>query len=182
MQVRAVAEAVGVTDAAVHHHFGSRERLLEDLLRHGGRRLRSQVQDVARCFADRTPDLGRLVDSLAEIYAATGYAELALGLHLSGWRNRGSGLLRPIVDALHAVRCVRADEARQPRPSLEDTQLAVSALHQALATDPIFGAEFRRSAGLVVGRATGARRQRSWWLTTLAKALSLDSRSREHRS
>lgn len=31
MQVRAIAAEIGVTDAAVNHHFGTREQLLESL-------------------------------------------------------------------------------------------------------------------------------------------------------
>ena len=44
VRVQLVARDVGITDAAVHHHFGSRRGLLEALLRYGGRRLRAEVE------------------------------------------------------------------------------------------------------------------------------------------
>ena len=46
VRVQLVAADVGVTDAAVHHHFGSREGLLEALLRFSGRRLRDEVEEI----------------------------------------------------------------------------------------------------------------------------------------
>jgi AcrR family transcriptional regulator len=173
VEVRAVANDLGVTDAAVHHHFGTRDQLLEALLRHGGRKLRSDVERLTRQWAGGPPDLARLVDLLADLYAASGYAKLALALHLSGWRDRGAGLLAPVVDVLHAAQRAQAAASGLPPPPREDTQMAVAALHQALAMDPLFGAEFRRSAGLTLTRKTGARLQRAWWLAALGKALSL---------
>ncbi|MEU4546023.1 TetR/AcrR family transcriptional regulator [Nonomuraea dietziae] len=43
VQVRDVAAEVGVSDAAVDHHFGTRERLLESLLRFGGAKLKAEL-------------------------------------------------------------------------------------------------------------------------------------------
>lgn len=174
VQVTAVAGKVGLTDAAVNYHFGTRDQLLEALLRHGGRRLKAQLRaqlEGLTSGAGETPDVERLVDLLADFYADSNYAQLALGLHLAGWRDPRSGLLRPIVDALHDARCRHADRNHRPQPSLEDTQLAIAALHQALATEPIFGAEFRRSVGLTTRSAANDTAQRRWWARTLATAL-----------
>jgi TetR/AcrR family transcriptional regulator, repressor for neighboring sulfatase len=168
--VTAVAGRVGLTDAAVNYHFGTRDGLLEALLRHGGRRLRDGLAEaIAGVGAE--PDLGRIVDAVAGAYADGGYARLALGLHLAGWRDPASGLLNPLVDALHAARCRHADAAGRRRPAKEDTRIAVAALHQALATEPLFGPEFRRSAGIGERRATNAGLQRRWWARTLSLAL-----------
>ncbi|MEV4165895.1 TetR family transcriptional regulator [Nonomuraea dietziae] len=46
VQVRAVAAEVSVSDAAVNHHFGTRERLLESLLRFGGVELKAELHTV----------------------------------------------------------------------------------------------------------------------------------------
>ncbi|WP_153537326.1 TetR/AcrR family transcriptional regulator [Actinomadura macrotermitis] len=151
VQVRAVAARVGITDAAVNHHFGNRDRLLEALLKHGGVRLKERLEKVGG------DDIGQIVGSLAAVYA-DGYAELALALHQSGWRDPGSGMLSPVVDAL----CARGQVDRR------QVQLAVAALHQGVALDPVVGAEFRRSAGLE--DATSADTL-AWWTEVLARTL-----------
>ncbi|MFB4299988.1 TetR/AcrR family transcriptional regulator [Actinomadura sp. NTSP31] len=166
VQVRAVAARVGMTDAGVNHHFGSRDRLLEALLRHGGRKIRAGVEEVLDSWLDRGADIGELVDALAVFYRR-GYGELAMALHAAGWRDEGSGMLDPVVDALHAL---RPDAAAIP---VEDTRLAVAALHQALATEPLYGPAFRRSAGLTGRAATTPGPQLRWWTTHLARALDL---------
>jgi AcrR family transcriptional regulator len=158
VQVRAIATRVGMTDAGVNHHFGTRDRLLEALLRHGGRKLRAGVAEVLGSWLDRA-DLGDLVDALAAFYRG-GYGELAMALHAAGWRDEGSGMLNPVVDALHALR-----PAGTP---IDDTRLAVAALHQALATEPRYGPAFRRSAGL-----THEVSVTRWWTAHLTRALGL---------
>ncbi|WP_240686997.1 TetR/AcrR family transcriptional regulator [Amycolatopsis suaedae] len=170
VQVRAIATRVGMTDAGVNHHFGSRDRLLEALLRHGGRKIRAGVREVLDSWLDRGADLGDLVDMLAALYRR-GYGELAAALHAAGWRDDGSGLLDPVVDALHALR---------PEPGavpVDDTRLAVAALHQFLATEPLYGPAFRRSAGLTGRAATAPTAQLRWWTTHLARSLGLGQSS-----
>jgi AcrR family transcriptional regulator len=168
VQVRAVARRVGMTDAGVTHHFGNREQLLRELLRHGGRQLRLVVHDVLDSWLEQGTDLPQLVESLAALYRQ-GYGELAVALHSAGWRDHGSGMLNPLVDALHGL--------RPPHASIEDTRLAVAALHQALATEPLYGGAFRRSAGFTGAAATDPTAQLHWWSRQLAPALGIDVRS-----
>ena len=167
VQVRAVAQRVGMTDAGVTHHFGSRAGLLEALLRHGGRRLRAAIASAVADWTDGEPDIGPLVEALASVYRA-GYSELAIALHAAGWRDEGSGMLAPLVDAVHARRGPTPD-GRPPR--IEDTRLAIAALHSSLATDPIFGPLFRRSVGIDDPDAVDA--QVAWWVATLTTVLGL---------
>src|SRR5689334_7255104 len=96
VQVRAVAERVGMTDAGVSHHFGTRDELLVALLRHGGRRLREAVQNVVRHWVDAGAAVAELVASVSALYRE-GYAELAVALHAAGWRDSGAGMLDPVV-------------------------------------------------------------------------------------
>lgn len=162
VQVRAVAARVGMTDAGVAHHFGTRENLLAALLRHGGHRVRAALEDVLVGWLDGGADLGGLVASLEAVYRQ-GYGELAVALHAAGWRDPGGGMLDPVVDALHRLR---------PSGSAEDdTRLAVAALHQAMATEAVYGSAFRRSAGLD-GEHSAA--QVRWWARQLHLALGLD--------
>lgn len=166
VQVRTVATRVGMTDAGINHHFGSRDGLLAALLRHGGWKVRAGVEEVLRSWLDRGADLVDLVDGLAVFYRR-GYGELAVALHAAGWRDQGSGMLDPVVDVLHAL---RPDVATA---SVEDTRLAVAALHQALATEPLYGPRFRRSAGLAGRAATDSGPQLRWWATHLARSPGL---------
>lgn len=167
VQVRSVAQRVGITDAGVNHHFGGRDQLLVALLRHGGRRLRSAVETAVSGWIDE-PDVASLVAVVAEVYR-DGYGEVAIALHAAGWRETGSGLLEPVVEALHAAR-----KRTQPRARIEETRVAVAALHQALALEPAYGAAFRRSAGITGRAARDPGPQLAWWAQTLTAALGLE--------
>jgi AcrR family transcriptional regulator len=169
VQVRAVADRVGLTDAGVNHHFDNREGLLVALLRHGGGRIRDAVEHATQDWARRGARVPELVDCIADVYA-DGYGELAMALHAAGWRDDGVGILAPVVDALHAAR--RNSGGR--RRTRGDTRLAVAALHQALATEPAYGAAFRRSAGIDEPDASRHRQQRRWWARTLVTVLDFD--------
>jgi AcrR family transcriptional regulator len=166
VQMRAVAARVGMTDAGVAHHFGSRDNLLQELLRHGGRQVRAAVQDALGAWLDGDADLLQLATSMADLYRA-GLGDLAVALHAAGWRDRGSGMLDPLVDALHARR-------PDPHATIDDTRVAVAAFHQAIALEPLFGSAFRRSAGFAAAAATDRDATLRWWAAQLAHALGLD--------
>ncbi|MFF7245946.1 TetR family transcriptional regulator [Embleya sp. NPDC008237] len=163
VQVRAVAAEVGVSDAAVNHHFGTRDRLLESLLRFGGTKLKAELHAVLGAWTDGPIDPAELVHALAALYA-DGYAELALALHRSGWRDTGSGLLDEVVDRLHAQALRHCAVTGRTPPAREAVQLTVAGLHQAVATDPVLGSEFRRSVGL---DETARERMLDWWVEIL---------------
>jgi AcrR family transcriptional regulator len=168
VEVRAVAHRVGMTDAGVYHHFGTREALLLALLRHGGRRLRDAVERTIATWTEGAADVESLIESIAALYR-DGYAALAVALHGAGWRDRGGGLLEPVVQALQAARM----RPRGVAPPIEETRLAVAALHQALATEPLYGTAFRRSAGLDAHAAARSDEQLAWWAATLTATLGL---------
>ncbi len=172
VQVRAVAARVGMTDAGVTHHFGNRETMLAELLRHGGRQLRAALKDVVAAWIDGGTDLLELVTSLNTVYRG-GYGELAVALHEAGWRDRGSGMLNPVVDAIHRL--------RPPGSSIDDTRITVAALHQAMATDTLYGSAFRRSAGLTGAAATDPTAQLFWWARQLHLALGIEPAQQDGR-
>jgi AcrR family transcriptional regulator len=164
VQVRAVAARVGMTDAGVTHHFGNRAKLLAELLRHGGRTLRSALDDVLAAWLERGADLLELVESLEALYRR-GYGELAVALHAAGWRDPGAGMLDPVVDALHDLRPLGS--------CLDDTRITVAALHQAMVMESRYGEAFRRSAGLVGTSAEDSAAQVRWWAHQLHLALGI---------
>ncbi|MEA2435971.1 MAG: hypothetical protein QOF65_527 [Thermoleophilaceae bacterium] len=167
VQVRAVAEQVGMTDAGVYHHFGTQQSLQDAQLRHGGRRLRPAVEETVGSWADEDDDVASLIAAIAALYTE-GYAELAIALHAAGWRDPGGGLLEPVVRALHTAR-----ERGGRRPDIDETRLAVAALHQALALEPVYGGAFRRSAGISARAAKDSTAQLAWWTATLRQSLGL---------
>lgn len=165
VQVRGVAARVDMTDAGITHHFGNRQGLLTALLHDGGRQIRSALNEVIESWLEEDSDLHDLVRALYALYQG-GYNELAVALHSAGWRDDGSGLLDPVVEALHRL--------RPPGSPIDDTRYAVAALHQAIALDDIYGTEFRRSAGLSSPAAADSTTQLDWWTRQLALALDLD--------
>jgi AcrR family transcriptional regulator len=173
VRVQLVAADLGLTDAAVHHHFGSRRGLLEALLRHGGRRLRGEVEEILAGWDGRSEGLRRIADRIAEAYAERGYARLALWLSLSGWSDRGSGMFQPLVDALHRTRLARARARGRPLPRRTESQHAVALLNLALAAQPLLGGSFLRSVGLR-GDADDQARFRRWLLGALEPVLLPD--------
>lgn len=163
VQMRSVARESGITDAGVAHHFGSLNGLLEALIEHGAARVRLAISEAVAEWISETPQVGSLIKRISEVYES-GYAELALQLHQSGWKSKGNTLLEPVFDALKSI---------SKNPGLTDDELrsAIASLHLWLALDPLFGAEFRLSSGL---RGTKGRIvQMQWWEQTFERMLGL---------
>ncbi|MGH1505463.1 MAG: TetR/AcrR family transcriptional regulator [Acidimicrobiales bacterium] len=168
VEVRAVAARIGMTDAGVKHHFGSRQGLQSALLRRGGRRLRGAVADAVDRATERDAlDLRAVIGAIAEVYSE-GYGELAIALHAAGWRDDDAGLLDPLVQVLHQARL-----AVDPAATLAATRRAVAACHLAIAVSPTYGEAFRRSADLVDQAASAHEEMIEWWASTLEVVLGL---------
>lgn len=169
VRVQLVAHDVGVTDAAVHHHFGSRKGLLRALLRHAGRRLRDQIDTAARSWGEGARDLSSLTDLIADCYDRRGYARLAMWLMLAGVRGKGSGMLSGLVDALHRDRVLAARKSGLAAPARAETQHIVALFHMIQVAEPLFGEAMRRSAGFPDGAAS--RDQFRAWLLNVFQSL-----------
>lgn len=169
--MRSVAGSLDITDAAVSHHFGTRQDLLEALLHQGGRRLKDELKAALKEWQVTEPSIQSLVDVITDVYADGAYAELALQLHLSGWRDRGSGLLNSVVDELHAMRTKAFAARGKKRPSIQETRFAVGMMHQILALDPLFGDDFRRSAGISSADKPSKKQRKEMWGTMLRAIL-----------
>ena len=153
VRIQRIAGDLGITDAAIHYHFGTRETLMDALLRRIGRRL---VDDIDATLSSRAPDeidvasLGRLFQ---RAYADERAAKLALRLSLSGWRPKGSGMLKLLVERVHRARIQAARKARRAAPRLSDTQYAIallSAAHMlaAMSGDALLASVAEDPAGL----------------------------------
>lgn len=148
VRVQVVAREVGLTDAAVHYHFGSRVGLMDALLRSAGRRLRQEMTAAVAEWDADTLDLRRLMALLSDAYERRGYARLALWLTMAGWRPKGAGMFKELAETIHAARRARAIQAGKRAPDLADTMRALALMQILLCAEPIFGREMRRSVGL----------------------------------
>ena len=125
----------------------------------------AEIPALLAGWLDHDADLLELVEALHSLYQG-GFGELAVALHAAGWRDPGSGMLAPLVDALHGL--------RPPGSPVDDTRLAVAALHQAMAMEALYGSDFRRSAGFTGETADDPAAQIHWWARQLHLALGLE--------
>jgi len=170
VRVQVVAQDVGLTDAAVHYHFGSRKGFLTALLRYAGRGLRAQIEAAARHWSSGARDLISLTELISDCYDSRGYAHLATWLMLSGARGRGAGMLSALVDAFQrdAGRAAR-DLGVAPR-TRKEMQFIVALFHMIQVAEPLFGEAMRRSAGLP-SDGTSRDEFRAWLLSVFANLL-----------
>lgn len=165
IRVQTIARDCGLTDPAIHYHFGSRNGLIEALMRHAGRRLKARIARAIGRWEPGSFDVRALIDVIGETYGDRGYARLAAWMALGGWSVRGAGMYRELAEAIHAVRVRRAAAAGAPPPDLEDTLFTVTLLNLVLFAEPLAGAAMYRSVGLAADRETAARHRR--WLARI---------------
>ncbi len=170
VRVQRVAADLGVTDAAIHHHFGNRQGLMEALLRFAGRRMRDELGGILEDWDGEPEGLEHVAEMIADTYAVRGYARLALWLALSGWETVGKGLFEPLVDAVHRTRLRVARATGRPRPRRQDAQYEVTLMNLALAAEPLFGPGFLRSVGL----EPDSEHLRRWLVRRLSRLLTAE--------
>lgn len=173
VRVQSLARDLGLTDAAIHHHFGDREGLLEALLHFGGRRLREGVGAAIAASPTKELDVRALIDGLLTVLEGSGYSWLALWLWASGWRDRGSGLFDDVADAIDRRRRPRTRGASPAPPPREESRFLAAWLALTLMAEPLFGRPARRSVSLAADAAT-TERFRAWLATAFERLLEVD--------
>lgn len=148
VKVQRIAADLGMTDAAVHYHFGNRKGLLESLLRFSGRRFAGELeQAMARQDAEAF-DLARAGELLTELYERRGAARLAMWLVLSGWSPTGEGMFLPLAEWLHAERARRAAASGGAPPDLADSQKLIALVAAVTLAQALSGDAHLRAVGL----------------------------------
>ena len=172
VRVQPLARSLGITDAAIHHHFGTREELLAALLRFGGKRLREAVREAAGQTGDGAFDIERFVDGTLAVFGDRGYSRLALWLTASGWRDRGNGLFDHLARQIEAARRggATAPEDLDTLEITEEARFTASLITLTLMSEPVFGQAARRSVTLP-GDAATARRFRSWLVDAFGRLI-----------
>lgn len=170
VRVQVIAKELGITDAAIHHHFGNRDGLFAALLRRAGRGLRDAMREILEGWDGDPKGLHQLAHLIASTYADRGYARLALWLVLGGQNARGSGMFTPLVDALHAARLQLARTQGTARPRRQDVAHAVALLNLAFIAEPVAASAFLRSVDIDPDPAARAR-FRAWLIPQLVAIL-----------
>ncbi len=169
VRVQTVAREVGITDAAVHYHFGSRETLLEALLRHAGRRMKREINDAMARWDRDDPDIGELFGLMSKTYDTRGYARLSAWLMLTGWSAPGSGIFRRLAEEIHAQ---RVEHAGADIPPLDDTLFMIELLTLVAWAEALSGHSWRKSVGLPADRETRDR-FKDWFAELVTERLGI---------
>lgn len=157
IRLQQVARAVGVSHPTILHHFGSREGLIEAVVR---RALDGLQRELVAGVSAAEPETDALLGRVLEILGQRGHARLIAWLLLSGWEPRVlSDNERWLATLAKVVHARRRQECGDATPPYEDTQFTVLLAALALFADGVAGDAMRESAG--VG-AAGARRFRGW--------------------
>jgi TetR/AcrR family transcriptional regulator, repressor for neighboring sulfatase len=171
LRVQAVAREVGVTDANVHYHFGSRDGLLQAVVRRAARRLRDDVADMLEHWEPEPATVVELAELLRSLYTGRGYARITAWLGLSGWRPSGSGMLRAQAEALHRRRAEQLAAAGEASPDLLDTLFSLALLNVAVWSEPLIVEAVLAMFGLP-GDEAGVARFRGWLAHLVADRLA----------
>ena len=169
VRVQKVAAELGITDAAVHYHFGNRSKLMTALLKHAGRKLRAGLAEAPVSSARAGEVLDVMADRLDEIYRRKGYARLAMWLVLDGWRSKGAGLHRPMIDRLQDARGGGADA--------EESAFAIAMLNVFMMGEALAGDSMLAAAGLPTDEESRAL-LRERFLAMLSASLGLGEEAR----
>lgn len=168
IRLQEIAADVGISHPAVLHHFGSREGLVEAMVRHGLAKL--QAQFLEGWPSQKELDLEGVLERFYEVASHRGVARMLAWLILSGQSlgAMGQNMLRPAAERMHAGRIRRAQKAGRRLPELEETLLAASFLAILVLGDSLFGPSVRRAMGLGAN-PSGTRRFRRWLTKVLER-------------
>jgi AcrR family transcriptional regulator len=173
VRVQRVAAMVGMTDAAVHYHFRTRDDLLTALLSAIAKRLKDDVASVASQWDSDRIELAELVELLDDRYRSRNYARMTAWMHLSGWQPRGSGIFRAQAEVLHESRQRLARAAGRPAPELEDSLHLIVLVNLVAWADALVGNAWRRGVGLPATRQNASTFRR-WFVALVEGHLDRD--------
>jgi AcrR family transcriptional regulator len=164
IRLQQIAEEVGVSHPAILHHFGSREGLINAVVRRAVERLEADLIAAIAAPLSSTKPLGvELIDRAFDVLVGGGHARVAAWLVLSGeWEFAAKSRMRVIAEAAHAR---RLEIERQlypdaPPPTLEDTIFRTILVALTIFGEAIAGDKMRESAG--ISDANARDRFRDW--------------------
>jgi AcrR family transcriptional regulator len=171
IRLQDVAADVGISHPTILHHFGSRERLVDAVVK---RRVAAMNQEVILALTGASDDVSSAVAVFERVYAAFGpggHARVAAFLALEG-RVPGAepDSLRPLAEVMHTERlrrCVEGDD----KPSFDDSYFIILLSAFALFGEAIVGPLFRGEPEEEPDEEM-SKRFRSWLAKLVLKLLS----------
>lgn len=168
IRLQQIAEEVGVSHPAVLHHFGSREGLINAVVRRAVERLEADLIAAIAAPLSSTKPLGvELIDRAFDVLVGGGHARVAAWLVLSGdWEFAAKSRVRVIAEAAHERRLEIEAQLYPdaPLPTLEDTIFRTILVALTIFGEAIAGDKMRESAGITDANARDRFRD---WLSQL---------------
>ncbi|HEX4336348.1 MAG TPA: TetR/AcrR family transcriptional regulator [Polyangiaceae bacterium] len=160
IRLQQIAEDVGVSHPAILHHFGSREGLIQAVVRRAIERLEA---DLIAVLSEQSPSdkpLGvELIDRAFDVLVKGGHARVLAWLLLSGqWNIPAESRMRNIAEAAYARRLELEGDA--PHATFEDTAFRMVLVALTIFGEALAGDAMRESAGITGKDA--AERFRAW--------------------
>jgi AcrR family transcriptional regulator len=167
LRLHDIAAAAGVSHPLILHHFGSRAGLVRALTRAATGELRDKLLTA---MTERDPAVEEQLERVFDAFRGGLGQRLAWLATVDQDAEPGEApmIQREIAERLHQHRLAAAPGGN---PSPEDSRFLVYLIAIAALGDAIYGAQFRRSAGLAEGAETD-RRFRLWLGALLRRALS----------
>lgn len=141
IRLQEVAADVGVSHPTVLHHFGSRERLVAEVVQRRIDHMNAEVLGAVASGAAGHEVVEPLLTRLFDVFGPGGHARVVAFLALDGATNPSLDGLRPLARALHARRSLAAPPG--PKPTVEDSDFIVQLTAFALFGEAIAGPLFR---------------------------------------
>jgi AcrR family transcriptional regulator len=157
VRVQHIAADLGMTGAALHYHFGSREALIDSVGRFVAKRLLNDIDAILETWDVDRLDIRRLGALFRKTYADRGAARLIFWRALSGHKPRGSGLLGGLIEAAHQSRERRARASGRTPPPISDTRFVIALLSSVHAVMPIAGDALLLSTAAEAGKVGNER-------------------------
>lgn len=169
IRLQEVAADVGVSHPAILHHFGSREGLVDAVVKRAVGRLRGEFLDVLTSEPGRV-QLHELIERVAEVLGRRGHAKLLAWLVLSTHDTK-TAIFTPEDFTLgkigESVAALRGQAAGCDEDDVrEDSVFVVLLVAVAIFGESIAGHIMRQSAG-IDDEGGAAKRFRSWFAALL---------------
>ncbi len=140
IRLQEVAADVGVAHTTILHHFGSRERLVAEVVKRRIDALNAEVLSVVARGNVEGDVVPQLLRRLFTTFADEGHARVTAFLALEGSRNPSIDGVLPLMRALHAMRLLRGVKS-DPQDSEFLVLLTTFALFGEAVAGPLFRAE-----------------------------------------